>query len=120
MRPATGKCRGLAIWARILRLGRPRGAFLTMLPPGEWYPPGMRGRRIVLWLSPVLSGPAGAAEVGYYSQPAIHGDRVVFVSEGDLWVTSVGAAVGEPVVAWRLTSGDGNESRPQLSPDGRW
>ena len=80
----------------------------------------MQGRRIVLWLSSALAGPAGAAEVGYYSQPAIHGDRVVFVSEGDLWVTSLGSVLGEPVVAWRLTSGDGNESRPQLSPDGRW
>jgi tricorn protease len=64
-----------------------------------------------------------AAEEGYYGQPTMHGDRVVFVSEGDLWTASVGArgpgATG-PVVAHRLTSADGDESWPRLSPDGRW
>ncbi|MEE8458224.1 MAG: hypothetical protein V3S08_00035, partial [Phycisphaerales bacterium] len=80
----------------------------------------MRRSLVALWLSLIMTGPAVAAPAGYYSQPTIHGDRVVFESEGDLWATSLGWAAGEPVVAWRLTSGDGNESRPQLSPDGRW
>ncbi len=80
----------------------------------------MRRSLVALWLSLIMTGPAVAAPAGYYSQPTIHGDRVVFESEGDLWATSLGSAAGEPVVAWRLTSGDGNESRPQLSPDGRW
>jgi tricorn protease len=62
---------------------------------------------------------ASAAEIGYYSQPALHGDRLVFVSEGDLWTATVPPADGEPITAWRLTSSDGAESKPTFSPDGR-
>ncbi len=80
----------------------------------------MRRRLIALGLSPVIAGPVPAAELGYYSQPTLHGDRIVFVSEGDLWAASLAPEAGEPVVGWRLTSGDGSESRPQLSPDGQW
>jgi tricorn protease len=52
--------------------------------------------------------------LGYYRQPAIHAQTVVFVSEGDLW--KVGTSGG---VATRLTSHDGVESHPVISPDGR-
>lgn len=52
-------------------------------------------------------------EQGYYRFPTIHGDTVVFVSEGDLW--SVPAAGG---VARRLTSGPGAIDSPWFSPDG--
>ncbi|HNX51269.1 MAG TPA: S41 family peptidase [Thermoanaerobaculaceae bacterium] len=64
----------------------------------------------------VLAGGAwaGAATPGYYRYPAISGDTVVFVAEGDLW--KVGAEGG---VAQRLTTHPGEESRPALSPDGR-
>lgn len=51
---------------------------------------------------------------GYYLQPAIHGDTVVFVSEGDLW--RVPASGG---LAARLTSHPGDESHPAISPDGQ-
>ncbi|MFH1143533.1 MAG: S41 family peptidase [Candidatus Eisenbacteria bacterium] len=58
-------------------------------------------------------GPCSAATAGYYRQPAIHGDTVVFVAEGDLWkVSSAGG------VATRLTTHAGLEGRPVLSPDG--
>ena len=63
---------------------------------------------------------AQAAEVGYYAQPALHGERLVFVSEGDLWTAAIGQAEPGPIVAYRLTSSDGDESRPSISPDGQW
>ncbi|UCF18396.1 MAG: PD40 domain-containing protein [Gemmatimonadota bacterium] len=47
--------------------------------------------------------------------PDIHGDRVVFVYAGDLWVA---AAVGGS--ATRLTAHPGLELFPKFSPDGQW
>ncbi|MFO0962754.1 MAG: LpqB family beta-propeller domain-containing protein [Phycisphaerales bacterium] len=68
--------------------------------------------------SALLAGagaPAGVA--GYYAQPAIHGDRIVFQSGGDLWTAAI-PADGARAVAQRLTSATGLEARPMLSPDG--
>lgn len=56
---------------------------------------------------------AGAQQLGYYRQPAVRGDTVVFVAEGDLW--RVGLAGGS---ATRLTTHAERESKPQLSADG--
>lgn len=51
---------------------------------------------------------------GFYRYPTIGGGVIVFSSEGDLWkVPAVGG------VAQRLTSSDGEERFPRLSPDGR-
>jgi tricorn protease len=51
---------------------------------------------------------------GYYRYPAIHGDTIVFTTEGDLW--SVPAQGGE---ARRLTSNPGSETMAAISPDGQ-
>lgn len=52
---------------------------------------------------------------GYYRQPALHRDTVVFIAEGDLWkVPASGGA------ATRLTTHLGDEYAPQISPDGKW
>jgi tricorn protease len=71
----------------------------------------------VLALAP---GPAArAAEQGLLSQPALHGNRLIFVSEDDLW--SADLARPEPdgtLLAWRLTSSPGAERNPSISPDG--
>ncbi len=55
-----------------------------------------------------------AAQPGYYRQPALHGDTVVFVAEGDLW--SVPLTGGS---ATRLTTHPAAEGRPAISPDGK-
>lgn len=62
-----------------------------------------------------VSAAPAAARVPYALQPDLHGDRIVFVAESDLW--SVAASGG---LAQRLTSDEGSESFPRFSPDGRW
>jgi tricorn protease len=69
---------------------------------------------VSLALLVLASGPARAeGTLGYYRQPTLHRDVLVFVAEGDLW--RVGAGGG---LAQRLTTHPGEESRPALSPDG--
>lgn len=57
--------------------------------------------------------PALAVE-GWYRDPAIHGETVVFTAEGDLWRV---AASGGP--AQRLTTHPAEEAQAAISPDGR-
>jgi len=55
-----------------------------------------------------------AHQAGYYTQPTIHGDTIVFVCENDLWTVSA-----EGGLARRLTTARGPVQFPRLSPDGR-
>ena len=61
-----------------------------------------------------LLAQAPAGRHGYYSSPALHGDTVVFTSEGDLWTVSVNGGA-----ARRLTTGQGIEDEAHISPDGK-
>ncbi len=62
--------------------------------------------------------PRGAADTpapqGYYRHPALHGNTIAFVAEGDVWTVGINGGV-----ARRLTSHPGEETHPRISPDGR-
>ena len=64
-----------------------------------------------------LAMPDNSAEQthrGYYRSPAVHGDTVVFTSEGDLWSVSLHGGAAQ-----RLTTSPGMEQRAFISPDGK-
>jgi tricorn protease len=61
-----------------------------------------------------LAGAPALAVEGWYRDPAIHGETVVFTAEGDLW--RVPASGG---LAQRLTTHPAEESQAAISPDGR-
>jgi tricorn protease len=67
-----------------------------------------------LFLCLVSAAPSQQANLGYYRYPAIHGQTIVFSSEGDLW--EVGAGGG---LARRLTTSPGEEQHAAFSPDGK-
>lgn len=77
----------------------------------------MRARRalsLVLLCSLLATAPAWAGSATQLlGRPDIHGDQVVFTSEGDLWLGSVRAGA-----AMRITSADGVEGPARFSPDG--
>ncbi|MHC4990124.1 MAG: S41 family peptidase, partial [Planctomycetota bacterium] len=77
-----------------------------------------RGPALAATLIACLGRAAAGAEEGYCSMPALHGDRLVFVSEGDLWSATI-PEQDEPIVAFRLTTSDGGESHPRFSLDGQ-
>jgi tricorn protease len=56
-----------------------------------------------------------AEDQGFLRYPDISGDKVVFASEGDLWI-----APSSGGLASRLTIHDGGERHPKFSADGKW
>ena len=66
-------------------------------------------------LACLLMVPLSSAQMkGYYRQPAIHQDTIIFVSEGDLLKTTIKGGR-----ATRLTTHPGEEALPAISPDGK-
>ncbi|HEY2857189.1 MAG TPA: S41 family peptidase [Terracidiphilus sp.] len=51
---------------------------------------------------------------GYYRNPALHGDTIVFTSEGDLWTVKLSGGTAQ-----RLTTAPGTETAATISPDGK-
>ncbi|MDY0743125.1 S41 family peptidase [Paucibacter sp. R3-3] len=72
--------------------------------------------RLALAASLAVSGlHAQAQQNGFYRQPSLQGQQIVFVAEGDLWrVADKGGT------AQRLTTHPGYETQPAVSPDGQW
>ncbi len=69
---------------------------------------------LVLALAPLLCATSvQAADSGYYRYPALHGERVVFTAEGDLWTVATSGGVAQ-----RLTTHPGEESQAAFSIDG--
>ena len=52
---------------------------------------------------------------GYYRFPAIHGDRLVFVTDDDIW-----AVMTRGGTASRLSANVASVANPNFSPDGKW
>ena len=57
---------------------------------------------------------AAGGRAGYYRDPSLHGDTLIFNSEGDLWTVNVHGGA-----AHRLTSATGEERKARISPDGK-
>jgi len=83
--------------------------------------PALRGPAIYLVVSLLtlasalaIKGQTPEGRRGYYSSPSLHGDTVVFTSEGDLWTATVHGGA-----ARRLTTGSGIEDEARISPDGK-
>jgi len=76
---------------------------------------------LLLMLAPQSAhASAAGGVVGWYTQPAIAGDTLVFVSEGDLWRANI-ADPARPILAHRLTSvgaTGASAGSPVFSPDG--
>lgn len=70
---------------------------------------------VLALLLPALVSAQPSGETRLLRYPDICGDTIVFVYGGDLWL--VGAQGG---AARRLTSGEGEEVFPKLSPDCKW
>jgi len=75
----------------------------------------MKMRPITALVLCLLSFAVSAQGVkGYYRDPALNGDTLVFAAEGDLWSVPVTGGV-----ARRLTTHPAEENHPVISPDGR-
>jgi tricorn protease len=70
---------------------------------------------LLLSISCSIPGVCQEIEPGYFMQPDIHDNLVVFVAEGDIWKVPVSG--GEAI---RLTTHEGDEMSPKISPDGNW
>ena len=52
---------------------------------------------------------------GYYRNPTLGKDKLVFVADDDLWEVPLSGGKAE-----RLTAGIGEANDPSFSPDGKW
>ncbi|HVU95365.1 MAG TPA: S41 family peptidase [Puia sp.] len=74
----------------------------------------MPAKTLAALLLVLLCAGASAQQKGYYRTPAIYKNTVVFTAEGDLWKYDLGSGL-----ASRLTTHEGLETLPLISPDGK-
>jgi tricorn protease len=60
----------------------------------------------------------GVTDGAYLRFPHLHGERICFVSEDDLWLAPLAAPGSEPGRAWRLTADRTRVGPARFSPDG--
>jgi tricorn protease len=81
----------------------------------------MRPSSFRLWYAVCLLALAAVCAVAETAPPRmlrtpdVHGDRIVFSAEGDLWLGSLATGT-----ASRITTHEGSEYGPRFSPDGKW
>ena len=69
---------------------------------------------VILLSSPMDQVFAQTASLGYYRQPAISADAIVFVAESDIWRSNISGGAAQ-----RLTTHASEESNPAISSDGK-
>jgi tricorn protease-like protein len=69
---------------------------------------------ILLTFAAIPADAQTLASLGYYRQPAMSAEAIVFVAEGDIWRTNISGGAAQ-----RLTTHAGEESNPAISPDGK-
>jgi len=72
-------------------------------------------RQLALALLCAFGLPTLAATQGFYRQPTLQGQQLLFVAEGDLWKVAADGGTAQ-----RLTTHPGYETQPAISPDGQW
>ena len=72
----------------------------------------LKGLLLTLMLATL---PAVSNATQLLRQPALHGDTLVFTYANDIWKTSINGGTAQ-----RLTSFQGSESQPVISPDGNY
>jgi len=72
--------------------------------------------QVLIFIASICAASIAAADgpPPFLRRPDIHGDRIVFTSEGDLWLASVAAGS-----ARRITTHAGVETNARFSPDGK-
>jgi tricorn protease len=70
---------------------------------------------LLLATAPISLAATSTAQAALPRFPQPYGDRIVFVADGNIW--SVAKTGGE---ALRLTSAEGQDMFPRVSPDGKW
>ncbi|AJT66551.3 Putative tricorn protease-like protein 2 [Streptomyces lydicus] len=69
--------------------------------------------------TPDVPDPPPGSPGSYLRFPHLHGDRICFAAEDDLWVAPLAPPGEEPGRAWRLTVDRTRVGHPRFSPDGR-